>query len=273
VAEQALAPLVRVMLGILLLLLGYAFSIAAGTALADAYAAPAESYLQDKRDAREAFTEEEWQALSASLKRALALAPGDPRILSELARLHRVQLEVEDLDAGQITRHGDSATGYYQRALALRPTWPWDWGNLALVKYEQYQDSSEVYQDALVRAVQFGPRQSSLQRLVTELGIDSWPVLRPDAVTAVLKAADRALERNPASFSGMAVQLEKWRPLCRRAGAAFPHLARRCAAEAAAERADSQSGAGSVSDRGPIGPLPKGSRRGFVAAHAAFVSE
>lgn len=242
-AEQAPSPLVRATLGILLLLLAYTFSIAARTALSDAYATPAENFLQGKRDAGEAFSPNEWQALSDGLKRALAFAPDDPRILSELARLHRVQLELEDLDAGEITRHGDSATGYYQRALALRPTWPWDWGNLALVKYEQYQDSSEVYQQALVRAVRFGPRESSLQDLVTELGIDSWPVLRPDTVTAILSAADRALERDPASFPDIPGQADKWRPLCRRAGDAFPHLARRCGAETGADRAVLQSAA------------------------------
>ena len=84
------------------------------------------------------------------------------KILSELGRLHRILLEAPDLDAEQISRYGDAATGYYQAALARRPTWPWDWGDLARVKYEQYQDASSVYQDALVRAVAFGPRESLL---------------------------------------------------------------------------------------------------------------
>jgi hypothetical protein len=121
-----------------LLLLGYALSIATCTGLADVYAAPAKSYLQTKRDAGEMLTRDEWQALYGSLVRALSLAPADPENLSELGRLYRILLEASDLDAEEISRYGDAGAGYYQAALALRPTWPWDWGNLALVKYQQY---------------------------------------------------------------------------------------------------------------------------------------
>ena len=140
-------------------MLGYALSIAARTGLADVYAEPAKSYLQMKRGAGEVLTRDEWQALDGSLIRALALAPGDPENLSELGRLHRILLEADDLDAREILRYGDAGASYYQAALAVRPTWPWDWGNLALVKYQQYQDTSGVYQDALVRALEFGPRE------------------------------------------------------------------------------------------------------------------
>jgi hypothetical protein len=210
------------------LVLGYALSVAVRTGLADVYAEPAKSYLQTKREAGEVLTRDEWQALYGSLIQALALAPGDPENLSELGRLYRIQLEAADLDAGQITLYANAGTAYYQAALALRPTWPWDWGNLALVKYQQYQDTSVVYQDALVRAVEFGPRESSLQDRVAELGSHSWSALNPAAAGAVLAAADRALERDPQWFSGMSGAKERWGPLCTRAGDSFAYLKRRC---------------------------------------------
>jgi hypothetical protein len=226
--DQAPPALVRASIAALLLVLGYALSIAARTGLADVYAEPAQSYLQTKRDAGEVLTREEWQALDGSLIRALALAPGDPDNLSELGRLHRILLEANDLDSGEILRLGDAGAGYYQAALAVRPTWPWDWGNLALVKYQQYQDTSGVYQDALARAVEFGPREPSLQDRVAELGINSWRALNSAAALAVLTAADRALERDPQSFSSMSDAKERWQPLCTRADDSFVYLKRRC---------------------------------------------
>jgi hypothetical protein len=219
----------RAFIAALLLLLGYAFSSAVRIGLADVYAAPARSYLQDRREAGEVLTPAEWQAVQGSLVRALALAPGDPENLSELGRLHRILLEADDLDAAQISREGEAGAGYYQAALALRPTWPWDWGHLALVKYQQYQDASGTYQDALVHAGDFGPRESSLQELVTDLGSHSWAVLNPATARAVLAAADRAIERDAQAFSGMANARERWRPLCERADDSFVHLKRRCA--------------------------------------------
>jgi hypothetical protein len=226
--NKARSAIARVSIAALLLVLGCALSNAVRTGLADVYAAPAKSYLQMKRGAGEVLTRDEWQALDASLIRALALAPGDPENLSELGRLYRILLEADDLDAEEILRYGDAGAGYYQAALALRPTWPWDWGNLALVKYQQYQDASGVYQDALVRAVEFGPRESSMQDRVTELGINSWSALNPAATLAVLTAADRALERDAQSFSGMSDAKERWRPLCARAGDPFGYIKRRC---------------------------------------------
>jgi hypothetical protein len=226
--DKSPSPLVRASIAALLLLLGYAISVAARTGLADVYAEPAKSYLQTKRDAGEVLAQAEWQALYDSLTQALALAPGDPANISELGRLHRIMLERDDLDAAEILRYGDAAAGHYQAALALRPTWPWDWGNLAVVKYQQYQDTSRVYQDALVRAVEFGPRESSLQERVAELGSYSWSALDPAAALAVLTAADRALERDAQSLAGMSDAKERWRPLCNRAGDSFAHLKRRC---------------------------------------------
>lgn len=211
-----------------MLLLGYAISIAARTGLADAYAEPAKGFLQAKRDAEEVLTRDEWQAVYDSLGRALALAPRNPATLSELGRLHRILLEANDLEAEDIGRYGDAATGYYQAALALRPTWPWDWGNLALVKYQQYQDTSSVYQDALVRAVAFGPREPSLQLQVAELGSDSWSALNPAAAEAVLTAVDRALERDAKTFSEVSDAKERWQPLCTKARDSFRYLRRRC---------------------------------------------
>jgi len=220
---------VRATIVALLLVLGYALSVAARTGLADLYAAPAKSYLQTKRDAGEVLLRDEWQALHGNLIRALALSPGDPENLSELGRQYRILLEANDLDAGEIARDGDAGAAYYQAALVLRPTWPWDWGDLALVKYQQYQDVSGVYQDALVRAVEFGPRESSLQDRVAELGSHSWSALNRAAVRAVLTAADRALERDAQSFSGMSEAKERWGPLCTQAGDSFAYLKRRCA--------------------------------------------
>jgi hypothetical protein len=226
--DKAPSVIVRASIAALLLVLGYALSIAVRTGLADVYAAPAKSYLQTKRNAGEVLTTDEWQALDGSLIRALALAPGDPENLSELGRLHRILLEADDLDAREISRYGDAGAGYYKAALAVRPTWPWDWGNLALVKYQQYQDASGVYQDALVRAVEFGPREPSLQDRVAVLGINSWQTLNPAATVAVLTAANRALERDPQSLSEISDAKERWRPLCTRAGGWFAYIKRRC---------------------------------------------
>ena len=81
-----------------------------------------------------------------------------------------------------------------------------------------------------MRAVEFGPREPSLQDRVAELGASSWWALNAAAARAVLTAADRALERDAQSFSGRSDAKERWRPLCTRAGDFFAHIKRHCEA-------------------------------------------
>jgi hypothetical protein len=198
------------------------------TGLADVYAEPAKLFLQTKRDAGEVLTGAEWQAVFTTLEQALVLAPGDPRNLSELGRLHRIVLEADDLDAQEILRFGDAAARYYTAALAVRPTWPWDWGNLALVRYEQYQDTSPVLHDALVHAVEFGPREAALQGLVVDVGLDSWAALPPTARSAVLTAVDRALERDSAAVIELLTDPEAAQAVCGAAGEEYPFVRKHC---------------------------------------------
>ncbi|MDH3415332.1 MAG: hypothetical protein OEM64_03375, partial [Gammaproteobacteria bacterium] len=156
------------------LALAYALSLAARNGLADLYAEPAKNFLQEKRDADLALTDTEWQAIHANLRRALGLEPHNPVTLTELGRLHRIQLESDTLDRTAIERHGKLAIDYYEQAARLRPAWPWVWSNLALVRYELYQEASDAYHRALIRAARFGPWEDHVQSLVVELGVDTW---------------------------------------------------------------------------------------------------
>lgn len=222
------SPVVLALVALLLLLLGYATSIAVRTGLADLHAEPAKDFLETKRNAGEVLTQDEWQAIHDTLSQALILAPGNPENISELGRLYRIRLEPDDLDAAQITSYGDSATAFYQTAIARRPTWPWDWSDMARVKYEQYQDAGDVFQEALVRAVEFGPREDPLLDQIAWLGMNTWSVLRPAAARAVLTAADRVLAADAGALDWMFEDPGHWRLPCAGVGEPYIHVRHRC---------------------------------------------
>ena len=189
-------------------------TLAVRNGLADVYAEPAKDYLQDKRDAGAALAEEEWQAIHANFHRSLDIAPANPAILRELGRLHRIQVQSDELDQTEIERHGALALDYYAQAASLRPTWPWNWSSDAEVRYELYQDASDAYHQALILAAHFGPWEGLVQRTVVELGIDSWPDLSPDARQAVLAMVDRALQRQPERLMFIVDSEQSWATLC-----------------------------------------------------------
>ena len=209
------APLVRLFLALIALALVYALTLAARNGLADLYARPAKNYLQDRRDEDIALTETEWQAIDVNLRRALDLAPNDPVTLTELARLHRIQLESESLDRAEFERSGESSIEYYEQAAVLRPTWPWGWSSLAEVRYELYQETGTPYHQALIHAAHFGPWEEHVQRLVAELGFDTWASLSADARQAVLNTIDRGLRRQPAEIDAIIGSEQGWQTLCR----------------------------------------------------------
>ncbi len=210
--------IIRVSLAMFGLVLLYALTLAARNGLAYLYADPARNYLQDQRDAGITLTETEWQAIHANLRQSLGLSPNDPETLTELGRLHRIQLEQDALDPLAIERHGKLAIDYYERAARLRPAWSWVWISLAHVRWELYQDSGDAYHQALIHAIHFGPWEGGVQRWVVGLALDTWGSLSPNASHAVLGMIDRSLERAPEVLDEI-VDAE-WQTLCKAASLA-----------------------------------------------------
>jgi len=204
--------IVRVSVAMFGLVLLYALTLAGRDGLAYLYAEPARDFLQDKRDTDITLTETEWQAIHANLRQALSLSPNDPDTLSELGRLHRIQLEQDALGPMAIERHGNLAIDYYERAAKLRPAWPWVWISLAHVRWELYQDGGDDYHQALISAIYFGPWEGGVQSWVVDLALDTWESLSPGASHAVLAMIDRSLEFAPEVLDEI-IDAE-WQTLC-----------------------------------------------------------
>jgi hypothetical protein len=198
------------------ILLVYQLTVVIRSGLADLYAAPAIVYLLDQQETEVELTPTEWQALEANLNRALALAPHTPRYLSNLGWLQQIRLTQEEdtLSEAERARLEFLAYDLYARAAALRPTWPYDWGDMAIEKYRQAEYASEAYHAALTRAARFGPWKDDEQLLIAELGTDTWSTLTPGARQAVLDTIDRALERQPDELIAIVDRHRAWGTVC-----------------------------------------------------------
>lgn len=210
--------LIRASAALLVLALVYATTVAARNGLADLYSGAAGKFLQDSRDAGITLSEAEWQAVHTNLRRALSLEPNNPETLTELGRLHRIQLERDTLEPAEIERHGGLAISYYERAAMLRPARPWLWVSLAHVRWELYQDDGDAYHQALLLAMHFGSREAGVQRWVLRLTMDTWESLSVDVRQAVLAMIDAALELTPEALDAMTDS--KWRRVCEAASSA-----------------------------------------------------
>ena len=167
-----------VALGLIAVLI-FLIYIAGKWGLADAYARPAIIQLEAWQAGNRQLTDEDWEKHATSLRRALNLDPDNPEILQWLGVAvegRYIRFEPAYTYAVE-SRH--AAADYYRRSIKLRPTWPYCWTYLALVKYRSNEIDGEFF-SVLHSAVAYGPHQPGIQNVVSELGILLWPAL-PEA--------------------------------------------------------------------------------------------
>ncbi len=214
--NTARSPIVLSLAVVLATLLLYATFVALRTGLADVYSAPAMRYILGKNVAGEPLTALEWRQLEAAVRRGSELAPMNPDYLANLGWLQQVRLtqDRESLVIEDVLRYSAMAANYYGRAAALRPTWPYDWGDLAIEEYRLGRYTSPDYSQALVHVERFGPWKDDEQLLIAELGTDTLQFLSPEAQQAYLRNLDRALSRQPAQVNAIVDAYTAWEPVC-----------------------------------------------------------
>jgi hypothetical protein len=220
-------------LGLLGALLVYQLVAAVRVGLGDLYAAPAMLYMLEAGDNQLDITPADRQAIEISLNRGLAFAPDTPEYLSNLGWLqqYRMAVDEESLDDTEWLRLSMLAYESYAQAAAQRPTWPYDWGDMALEQYRQRRFDGAEYNQALVNVARFGPWKDDSQVIVAELALYTWDYLRPEARQATRATIDRGLRRQRGVMIEIIEAYPAWPILCTAEegnSAALPYLRAEC---------------------------------------------
>ncbi|MBT8422079.1 MAG: hypothetical protein KJP03_03080 [Gammaproteobacteria bacterium] len=230
-------PLVIAIAVTLALLLVWPAWISVRNGLSGLYARPAIDYLEEKRFDAYIINEAEWQAIENSVMQADQLMPRNPQYLETLGWLHQLkltlfadELSIEDMDA-----HANAARDYFEKAIETRPTWPYYWGNLAIEHYRRGNYAANEYSLALANASRFGPWQNDTQRLVIDLGSETWEFLSPRAKQEYILIVERSLHRQPRNTVRLVRDYRAWPKLCEASNGlldiTLPHLHTLCAQE------------------------------------------
>jgi hypothetical protein len=123
-----------------------------------------------------------------ALERAQVLAPADPAIPELLGLMHLQQSDRPEFS--------ELALEHFGRALALRPSSPYTWANVAEAKFRLGQTQAP-FEEILLRAQALGPSEPETQRMMVELGSALWNELSAPAQREVKLALERAMRRNP----------------------------------------------------------------------------
>lgn len=153
----------------------------------------------------------------ASLADAFLLAqrfePGNPDIPEQLGGLYA--LKVRDGSAGGVTgNQGANALEQFSSAVAMRPSSPYAWANLARIKYAQGQ-VDDVFYRALDNAMRLGPWEREVQFTVVDLGFALWDkaptALRPQ----ILSVVQNGLTRDAAQILAIAQKRGRLAEVCK----------------------------------------------------------
>ena len=129
-----------------------------------------------------------WRSVREKLVFAEALSPTDPSIQELLGVLNSgLSGDVEYLD---------QATVHFAHAASMRPVSPYTWANIAEVNYRR-GTTDRPFLTALRHAVDLGPNEPEVQRMVANYGLAVWDDLRGRDREAVVRIVAAGLRRNP----------------------------------------------------------------------------
>ena len=181
-------------------------------AWADASALHARSIVDNWRDGNgAAFTPQLWQDTHDDLQAALRTTPGNPQLLDDLGFLYAARAQgfgTPDPGSQALQMQQQllaNAAVSYRAATDLRPTFPYSWAYLALVKHLQGQRDTEFWV-AFDKAVQYGTNEAGVQPALGQIAFAQWSSLGPDRQRRIEHMVNTAQAASKARLLIMAEQ-------------------------------------------------------------------
>ena len=186
----------------------YLTYIAGSWCLADVYARPSIAILKKWRSEKITLDDDDWDKLRADLFTALKHDSDNPDIHEYLA------LAIEGRFANVVPKNIQAmpsrreAYVHYKKSISIRPSWPYAWVNLALVKYRLGETDDEFYH-ALHKADELGAWEPGEQRVIIDIGLNNWNSQSRDEKKFVLNVIDKSLKHSMRSHSMNVLDLSK----------------------------------------------------------------
>lgn len=153
---------------------------------------PARKQLDNWREKQRQLEHAQWETIRTQLDHALQYTPDDPDLLRDLGMAHEAEFILYPSIDRSARMDREKAGKYYQQAILLRPSWPYDRIDLALVKYRLDETDRTIYK-LMTQAVELGPWEPRVQQVVTEIGLRHWDSLPDDIRKVVLETVNNGV--------------------------------------------------------------------------------
>lgn len=141
-----------------------------------------------------------WTDAYAHLAAAARMDPDNPLVTTDIGML-TAEMALQPAAGRLGTPLRRESLGVFRKVVRQRPTWPFAWGQIAVLKYNLGEFDPE-FSDALRRTAELGPAEPDLQRMVVEIGLGEWARLGTGERAAVTGMLRRGLEMDRAGMYG-----------------------------------------------------------------------
>lgn len=115
----------------------------------------------------------EWDQARANLLGALEITPDNAALHGDLGDLHAVAARRDWADEPARVQHLRAALAQYRLLLALRPSDPQTWANVASC-YQGMGENGEAMHQAWAKALALGPHEGYVQPTLLEITLATW---------------------------------------------------------------------------------------------------
>lgn len=155
---------------------------------------------------------EHWERTMDGLREAIRLAPRDPALWESLGFAYDIGSR-KFVPAGGWSLYNDFALIHFRQAAALRPTSPYSWTGVAVMKYRLGQ-LDEEFRQAFSSAMRLGPWEPGLQLITSDIGLALWEKLDPPLKDEVRETWRRTALRQPEPLARLALAYGRLSILC-----------------------------------------------------------
>jgi hypothetical protein len=146
---------------------------------------PAIKQLDNWRDKQRQLQHDQWQAIRVRINHALQYTPYNPELLRNLGLAHEAEYILYPSTNPSARMARLEAEKYYQQAILLRPSWPYDRIDFVLVKYRLGENDQNIYK-LMRQATDLGPWEPRVQLVIAEIGLHHWESL-PDEIREMVE--------------------------------------------------------------------------------------
>ncbi len=192
---------------------------------ADLLAYQGRTILRASDQDRASFPREDWDVAQTQLEHAIGLQASNAGMAEDLGRLH--ELRSRAFWKNEPRTDLDSSLRYLRRSLNARPTSPYTWANLALVKSRLGELDEELFR-SVHNAAELGPWEPEVQLVLADIGFRYWNRMPAEVRSAIQAAMQRALKRQDGKLFDLAATYGRLDVLCATPGIFRSRKAIRC---------------------------------------------